>query len=67
MDGEHHVGKGESRNYLECLDSRSGVEEGDLGNSMGDCLPNWYFPLRWGGGGGIWDKWFSGGFMEFLR
>ena len=33
-DGENHVWKGESSNYLECLDSRWGVEKGDLGNGL---------------------------------
>jgi hypothetical protein len=62
-DGKNHVGKGEGSSYLECLDSRWGVEKGDLGNGLGDCLPNQDFPLE----GGIWDKWCSGVFREFLR
>jgi hypothetical protein len=49
-DGNNHVRKGESSNYLECLDSRWGVEKGDLGNGLGDCLLDWDFPLEGGGG-----------------
>jgi hypothetical protein len=63
-DRKNHVGKGESRSYLECLDSRWGVEKGDLGNGLWDCFPNWDFPL-WGRK--IRDKWCSGVFREFLR
>ena len=63
-NGKNHVGKGESRSYLECLDSRSGVEKGNLGNGLGDCLPNQDFPLE---GGGISDKWCSGVLRELLR
>ena len=51
-DGKNHVGKGESSIYLEFLDSRWGVEEGDLGNGLDDCLPNRDFPLE-GGKSGI--------------
>ena len=47
-DGNNHIGNGEVRNYLECLDSRCQVEKGYLGNGLGDCLPNWYFPLEGG-------------------
>jgi hypothetical protein len=39
-DGKHHVRKGESSSYLECLDSKWGVEKGNLSNVLGDCLPN---------------------------
>jgi hypothetical protein len=49
-DGKNHVGKGESSNYLECLDSRWGVEKGDLGNGLGDLSPKLGFSP--GGGGG---------------
>jgi hypothetical protein len=49
-DFKNHVWKGESRNYLECLDSSWGVEKGNLGNGLRDCFPNWDFPLEWGGG-----------------
>jgi hypothetical protein len=51
-DGKHHVRKGKGHSYLELLDSRWGVEEGDLGNGLGDCLPNQDFPLE-GGESGI--------------
>jgi len=34
------------------LNSRWGVEKGNLGNGLGDCLPNWDFPLE-GGESGI--------------
>jgi len=44
-DGENHVWKGESSSYLECLDSRWGIEKGNLGNGLGDCLPNRDVPL----------------------
>jgi len=47
-DGDHHVRKGKVCSYLEFLDSRRGVEEGNLGNVLGDYLPNWYFPLEGG-------------------
>jgi hypothetical protein len=63
-DGEHHVRKGKGCNYLECLDSRWGVDERNLGNGLGDCLPNWDFPLE---GGGIGDKWCNRVLREFLR
>jgi hypothetical protein len=49
-DGKNHVRKGESSRDLECLDSRWGVEKGDLGNILEDCLQNWDFPLKGGGG-----------------
>jgi hypothetical protein len=63
-DGKHHDRKGKGRSYLECLDSRWGVEEGKLGNVLVQYLPNWYFPLEWGG---IWDKWCKRVLMELLR
>ena len=63
-DGENHVGKGERSSYLECFDSRCGVEKMDLGNGLGDFLPKRYFPLE---GGGIRDKWCSGVLKGFLR
>jgi hypothetical protein len=47
-DGKHHVGEGESIRYLECLDSRWGLEKGDLGNELGDYFPYGYFPLKGG-------------------
>jgi hypothetical protein len=65
-DGENHVWKGESSSYFECLDSRWGVEKGNLDNGLGDYLPNWDLILE-GWGGGIWDKWCSGILREFLR
>jgi len=49
-DGENHVRKSEGSSYLECLESRWGVEKGSLGNGLGDCLPNQDFPLEGGGG-----------------
>jgi hypothetical protein len=64
MDGKNHVGKGESNSDLECLDASWGVEKGNLGNVLGDCLPNQDFPLE---GGGIQDKWCDVVFKEFLR
>jgi len=63
-NGENHVGKGESSNYLECLDPRRGVEKGDFGNGFGDYLLNRYFPLE---RGEIRDKWCGGVFREFMR
>jgi hypothetical protein len=63
QDGKHHVRKGKGHNYLECLCSRWGVEEGNLGNVLRDYLPNWDFPLE---GGKIWDKWCNGVLREFL-
>jgi hypothetical protein len=48
MYGKNHVGKGEGGSYLECLDSRWGLEKMDLGNGLGDCFSNWYFPLEGG-------------------
>jgi hypothetical protein len=62
--GKDHVIKGEGRNNLEFLDFRWGVEKGDLGNGLGDCLPNWDSPLE---RGKIWDKWCAGVLREFLR
>jgi hypothetical protein len=53
MDGKHHIWKGKGCSYLECLDSRWGVKEGNLGNGLRDCLPNQYFPLEGGGKSGI--------------
>jgi hypothetical protein len=58
-DGEHHVWKGKHRNYLEFLDSRWGVEEGNLSNGLRDFLPE--------GGEGIRDKWCSRVLKELLR
>jgi hypothetical protein len=39
-DGKHHIWKGKGRIYLEFLDSRWGVEEGNLSNGLRDFLPN---------------------------
>jgi hypothetical protein len=47
-DGKNHVRKSEGSNYLECLDSRCGVEKGNLGNGLGDYLPNRDVPLEGG-------------------
>jgi hypothetical protein len=44
MDGKNHVWKGESSSYLKFLDSRLGVEKGNLGNGLRDFLPNQDFP-----------------------
>jgi len=63
-DGKNHVGKGEGSNYLECFDSRWGVEKGNLGNGLGDCLPNRDFPLE---RGKIPNKWCGGALRELLR
>jgi hypothetical protein len=63
-DGKNHVWKGESSSFLDCLDSRLGVEERNLGDGLGDCLPNQDFLLE---GRKIWDKWCSGEIMELLR
>jgi len=52
-DGNHHVEKGKCRGYLKLLYSRWGVEEGNLSDAFGDCLPNQDFPL-----GG--ESWISG-------
>jgi hypothetical protein len=51
---QHHVGKGKHCGYLEILYSRWGVEEGNLSNGLGDCLPNQDLTL---GEGDIKDKW----------
>jgi hypothetical protein len=48
-DGEYHVWKCKSCDYLELFDSRWGVEKGNLGNGLGDCLPNQDFLLEGGG------------------
>jgi hypothetical protein len=56
-DGDNHVWKGESRNYLEFLEFRWGVEKGNLGNGLGDYLPNWDFPLEGGGNLGQVVQW----------
>jgi hypothetical protein len=63
-NGKNYVRKSEGRSYLECLDSRWGVEKGNLGNGLGDCLQNQYFPLEWGE---IQDKWCSSVLKELLR
>jgi hypothetical protein len=47
-DGKHHVRKGKGHRYLECLDSKWGVEKGNFSNALGDCLPNQDFPLEGG-------------------
>jgi hypothetical protein len=63
-DGKNHVGKGEGSSDLECLDSRWGIEKGDLDDGLGDSFPNRDFPLE---GGGIQDKWCGGVLRECLR
>jgi hypothetical protein len=63
-DDKHHVRKNEGCNYLEILDSRWGVEEGNLGNGLRDYLPNWDFPPE---ERKIWDKWCNGVLREFMR
>jgi hypothetical protein len=40
-NGKNHVGKFKCCGYLKRLYTRWGVEEGDLSNGLGDCLPNW--------------------------
>jgi hypothetical protein len=64
MDGEYHVGKGKRCNYLKILYSRWEVEEGNFSDVLGNCLPNWDFPL---GEGEIRDKLFSRVLTESLR
>jgi hypothetical protein len=65
-DGENHVRKGEGSNDLECLDSKWGVEKWDLGNVLGDCLPNWNFPLDEGGNIRQVVQWCSQGIPEAI-
>jgi hypothetical protein len=60
MDGKNHVGKGESSSYLECLDSKWGVERGNFGNGLGDYLPNQDFSLEGGESGISGEMGFSG-------
>jgi hypothetical protein len=55
-DDDNHVRKGGSRSNLECLDARWGLAKGDLGNGLGGCFPNRYFPLEggWNLGHVVW-------------
>jgi hypothetical protein len=65
-DGENHVWKGENSSYLECLESRWGVEKGDLHNVLGNYLPNLYFPLEGGGNSRQVVEWGSQGNPEVI-
>ena len=46
--------KGKHRGYLEILYTRWVVEEGNLSNGLGDCLPNWDLKMGEGEIGGEW-------------
>jgi hypothetical protein len=64
QNGEHHVGKSKHCSYLEILYSQWGVEEGNLSNGLGDCLPNWDLTLGEVKSGGVWCRRVLRGFLR---